>query len=62
MHRKYKSTTKCGKKIASISVMLEDEVLYQKDFFLEENIYKKDFKDYIKDGIKNIFNDQNLEL
>ena len=42
--------------------MLEDEVLYQKDFFLEENIYKKDFKDYIKDGIKNIFNDQNLEL
>ena len=57
-----KAPLNAGKKIASISVMLEDEVLYQKDFFLEENIYKKDFKDYIKDGIKNIFNDQNLEL
>ena len=57
-----KTPLNAGKKIASISVMLEDEVLYQKDFFLEENIYKKDFKDYIKDGIKNIFNDQNLEL
>ena len=44
-----------GTKLGNIKVMLEDEILYEKDIYLDENIKKKDMLDYIKEGIKNIF-------
>lgn len=44
-----------GTKLGNIKVMLEDEILYEKDIYLDENIKKKDMLDYIKESIKNIF-------
>ncbi len=49
---------KAGTKIATIKVVIEDEILYEKDFFLEENIYKKGITDYLKDSIKDMFTDK----
>lgn len=44
-----------GTYLGNISVMIEDEVLYKKDVYLEENIYKKSFKDYINEALSNMF-------
>ncbi len=47
-----------GAKIGDIKVYIGDEVIYEKEVFLEENIYKKGVMDYIKDGIQNMFNER----
>lgn len=44
-----------GTKLGKISVFIEDEIIYEKELFLEENIYKKTVVDYMKDGLSNIF-------
>lgn len=44
-----------GTKIAKIEVYIEDELIYEKEVFLEENIYKKNMLDYINQGLKNMF-------
>lgn len=49
-----------GEKIATIEVMLENETLYKKDFFLEQNIYKKSFLDYLKEEIKDMFKETSI--
>lgn len=45
-----------GTKIGEIKVVLGDEVLYEKEYFLEESITKKTMKNYIVDGLKTMFN------
>lgn len=49
-----------GEKIATIEVMLEDEILYKKDFFLEQNVYKKSFLDYLNEEIKDMFKESSI--
>ena len=44
-----------GEKIGKITVLIDDEVIYEKELFLEENIYKKDVFDYMRDGLFNMF-------
>lgn len=44
-----------GEKLGKITVLIEDEVLYEKEVYLEENIYKKTVVDYIIDVLSNIF-------
>lgn len=44
-----------GTKIGKVSVLIEDEIIYEKEIYLEENIYKKRPMDYIIDGLSNIF-------
>lgn len=44
-----------GIKIGNVKVVLEDEILYEKDIFLDQNIYKKNIKDYINESFKNMF-------
>lgn len=44
-----------GEKIGKISVLIENEVIYEKELYLEEHIYKKNVLDYIVDGLSNIF-------
>lgn len=44
-----------GTKIGDIEVSIGDEIIYKKEVFLEENIYKKTMKDYILDSINNMF-------
>lgn len=44
-----------GEKIGKITVLIDDEIIYEKEIFLEENIYKKDMFDYMKDGLSNMF-------
>ncbi|MEG2311039.1 MAG: D-alanyl-D-alanine carboxypeptidase family protein [Clostridia bacterium] len=49
-----------GTKVGRIEVLVDDEVLYEKDVFLEENIYKKTVLDYIKQGLSNMFKEVEL--
>lgn len=44
-----------GTKIGDIKVLIGDEVIYEKELFLEENIYKKGVIDYIHEGLSNLF-------
>lgn len=44
-----------GEKIGQITAYIDDEVIYQKEVFLEESIRKKQVIDYIVDGLSNIF-------
>ena len=44
-----------GTYVGKIQVVLGDEILYEKSFYLEEDIYKKTIKDYILEGIHNLF-------
>lgn len=49
-----------GTYIGNIKVMIEDEVLYETKIYLEENIYKKNMKDYFNDALKNLFKEKEL--
>lgn len=44
-----------GDKIGEFEVYIEDEKIYEKEILLEQNIYEKTPFDYIKEGIKNMF-------
>lgn len=44
-----------GTSIGDIKVLIDDEIIYSKDLYLEENIYKKEIMDYIHEGLKNMF-------
>ncbi len=44
-----------GTVVGKIEVYIEDEKIYEKEISLEESIYKKTFKDYIKDAVLNMF-------
>lgn len=44
-----------GTKIGEIKVYIEDEIIYEKELFLEEPISKKGIFDYITDGLGNFF-------
>ena len=46
-----------GTKIATLKLKLDDEILYEKDFFLDKKIYRKTFSDYFKESLKNMFED-----
>lgn len=52
---KIEAPMEIGSYVGKIQVVLEDEVLYEKTFYLEEDIYKKTIKDYILEGIHNLF-------
>ncbi len=45
-----------GAYLGTYTVSIDDEVLYSKDFYLEEDILKKTTIDYFKDALKNMFN------
>ena len=45
-----------GAYLGTYTVSIDDEVLYSKDFYLEEDILKKTQIDYFKDALKNMFN------
>ena len=45
-----------GAYLGTYTVSIDDEVLYSKDFYLEEDILKKTPIDYFKDALKNMFN------
>lgn len=48
-----------GTKIGDIKVYLPSgEIIYETEVFLEENIFKKQVIDYIKDGFVNMFNER----
>lgn len=53
--QKIEAPMEAGTYVGKIQVVLEDEILYEKSFYLEEDIYKKSVKDYILDGIHNLF-------
>ena len=44
-----------GTKIGKFEVVLDDEILYEKEVYIEENIYKKTPLDYFNDSFKNMF-------
>ncbi len=44
-----------GTVIGKVEAYIEDEKIYEKEYILEENIYKKGFLDYLKEGITNMF-------
>ena len=44
-----------GTKIGNIKVILDDEILYEKNIYLDQNIYKKGIIDYFNESFKNIF-------
>lgn len=50
-----------GTKIGKFQVILDNEILYEKEVFLEENIRKKTPLDYFNESFKNLFT-QSLEL
>ncbi len=41
--------------IGNIKVLIDDEIIFEKNLFLEENIYKKGILDYIHEGLGNMF-------
>lgn len=41
--------------IGDITVLIDDEVIYYKKLYLDENIYKKQVIDYIHEGLKDLF-------
>lgn len=44
-----------GTKIGNVQVILDNEILYEKDIYLDETIQKKKAIDYFNDSFKNIF-------
>ena len=44
-----------GTKIGKFEVVLDNEILYEKEVYIEENIYKKTPLDYFNDSFKNMF-------
>ena len=52
---KIEAPMEAGTYVGKIQVVLGDEILYEKSFYLEEDIYKKTVKDYILEGIHNLF-------
>lgn len=50
-----------GTKIGKFQVLLDDEILYEKEIFLDQNIHKKTPLDYFNESFKNIFT-HSLEL
>lgn len=46
-----------GSKIGKFEVILDDEILYEKEIFLEENIYKRSPLDYFNESFKSMFTD-----
>lgn len=44
-----------GEKIGKIEAYIQDEKIYEQEIYLDENIYKKNPFDYIKEGIKDMF-------
>lgn len=46
-----------GEKIGKITALIDDEIIYEKELFLEETIRKKTIIDYIIEGLKNLFVD-----
>lgn len=53
--QKIEAPMEAGTYVGKIQVVLGDEILYEKSFYLEEDIYKKTVKDYILEGIHNLF-------
>lgn len=53
--QKIEAPMEAGTYVGKIQVVLGDEILYEKSFYLEEDIYKKTIKDYILEGIHNLF-------
>lgn len=47
-----------GTKIGDIKVYIGEEIIYEREVFLEENIYKKGVMDYIKDGLENMLKER----
>ena len=41
--------------LGKIEVFIDEEKIYEKEIKLEENIRKKDLKDYLKDSVKGMF-------
>ncbi len=46
---------KRGDKVGTIKLLIDDEVIYEKDINLEEDIRVKTIKDYLKDAVTSIF-------
>lgn len=44
-----------GEVLGKIEVFIDEEKIYEKEIKLEENIRKKDLKDYLKDSVKGMF-------
>lgn len=44
-----------GEKIGKITAYIDDEIIYEKDIFLEEDIKKKNVIDYIIESLSNMF-------
>ena len=44
-----------GTRIGKIEVYVDDEKLYEKELYLEENIHKKGVLDYMKQGLRDMF-------
>lgn len=51
-----KAPAKKGMKLGEIRIELNNEVIYTKEVFLQKDIEKKQIKDYMLEGVKNIFN------
>ncbi len=47
-----------GTKIGDIKVYIDEEIIYEKEVLLEEDIYKKTVYDYIKEGLLNMFKER----
>lgn len=45
-----------GYKLGQIEMYVDNEKIYDEEIYLDKNIYKKTFFDYVKHGIKNMFN------
>lgn len=60
MISKIEAPMNIGSKIGTFSVHLNDEILYKKDVFLEEDINKKTMFEYFIEGIKNMFQEVSL--
>ena len=52
---KIEAPMQIGTKIGNIEVSIGEEIIYQKEIYLEENIYKKTMKDYLINSIINMF-------
>lgn len=46
-----------GTKIGNIKAYIDDEVIYEQDIYIKENIYKLGIIDYINSAFKNMFNE-----
>lgn len=49
-----------GEYLGKIQVFIDEEVIYEKEIYLEENINKKTVLDYMEEGFKSIFKNRSI--